>query len=208
MDKIKLKTLIVAAYKNELAPLCELSNKHLVMQDGIGFLSAGIGPVAASFGLTHGLKDYTPEIIVTLGTAGIINTAKFKTGDIVLTQSVSTDSGSPDVYTPEKMAGLGCPLPTPFEDLKNQYKLVRVFCPQEITRTESRRKILLDKKHDVENLESYAFYFVAKKFKVPVIGFLGLTNTVGPNAHEEWKKNEEQVCAKLGKVAKNYFDIT
>lgn len=203
MDKIKLKILVVAAYKNELAPLCEFSNKHLVMQDGIGFLSAGIGPVAASFGLTHCLKDYAPEIIVTLGTAGIINTAKFKIGDVVLTQSVSSDSGSPDVYTPEKMSGLGCPLPVPFEDLKNQYPLVRVFCPQEITQTESRRKILFDKKHDVENLESYAFCFVAKKFKIPVIGFLGLTNTVGPTAHEEWKKNEKQVCARLGEMVKN-----
>lgn len=203
MDNPKLKTLIVAAYKNELAPLCEFSNKHLVMQDGIGFLSAGIGPVAASFGLTHCLKDYTPEIIVNLGTAGIINTGKFKIGDVVLVQTVSMDSGSSDVYTPEKMSGLGCPLPASFEDLKSKYSSVRVFCPQEITQTESRRKILLDKKHDVENLESYAFCFVAKKFKIPLIGFLGLTNTVGPNAHEEWKKNEERMCTQLGEMVKN-----
>lgn len=202
MTKTKLKFLVTAAYKNELLHLCELSNKHVVVQDGIGFLSAGIGPVAASFGLTHCLKDYAPEMIVTLGTAGIINANKFKIGDVMLVQTVSTDSGLPDVYTPEKMADLGICLPDSLQNLENKYQLARVFCPQEITQTESRRKVLLNQGHDVENLESYAYCFVAKKFQIPVIGFLGLTNIVGPNAHEEWRKNEGQLCRDLGAVVK------
>ena len=200
MTKIKFKTLTVAAYTQELLHLCKFGNKHFVMQDGNGFLAAGIGPVAASFGLTHCLKDHAPEIIITLGTAGIINTGKFKIGDIVLAQKVSTDSASPDVYTPEKNGNLECPLPSMFEN-------ANVFCPQEITCSEARRTILLGKNYDIENLEAYAFYFVAKKFQIPIMGFLGLTNIAGPNAHEEWKKNETEVCEKLSQIIKEKINF-
>ena len=200
MAKIKLKTLVVAAYAQELLHLCEFGNKHFVMQDGNGFLAAGIGPVAASFGLTHCLKDYAPEIIITLGTAGIINTNKFKIGDVVLARKVSTNSASPDVYTPEKISNLECPLPSTFET-------ANVFCPQEITCSEARRQILLKENHDVENLETYAFYFVAKKFQIPIMGFLGLTNIVGPNAHEEWKENEAKVCERLSQIIKEKINF-
>lgn len=206
-----MKILVVAAYKNELKPLCDMGRKHFVLQDSIGFLAAGIGPVAASFGLTHCLKDHLPDQIIAIGTAGIINDKDHSIGDIVLAKSVSCQSGSLDSYTIPAQKRIT----TSLGDIEKKYSStkakaflkdwikkfppVNVFSPQEITKSNQLQKILLQKNHDAENLESYAFHFVAKKFNLPLIHMLGLTNRIGPQAHREWKENEALLCHRLAK---------
>lgn len=202
-----IKTLIVAAYPNELKYLCKMGKKYLVCKNGTAYLAAGVGPVAASFGLTHLLEDYQPGIIISIGTAGIIN-LKFRIGDAVLARSASIASGAGDVYavgdsqtihyTTKSVGGTTPPL------LKNLPK-ANIYCPQEISRTETRRHALLKHGHDVENLEVCALAFVAKKFKIPIISFLGLTNTVGPLSHEEWLRNEGKVMRNVSRIVKDLF---
>jgi len=200
----KLKTLIVAAYKEELKHFCSLGRKHFLVQDNVAYLSAGIGPVAATFGLTHFLEDYRPELIVSLGTTGATH-SRLAIGDIVCAQVVSTDSGFHDVYSIKKTATLhhstnsrGHKYTKKLKDINS----VSVFCPQEISKTSERGEALAKAGFDVENLEAFAFAFVAKKFRIPLISLLGITNYVGPKAHLQWKKNEEKVCRKISKIVR------
>lgn len=195
MSKKKLKTLIIAACASELGPFANLNQKHYCIKKKTGFLAAGIGPVAASFGLTHFLEDYQPEKILAIGTAGIINKAKFKIGEIVLAKTVATESFFEGVYTPAKQPhqeAMDTGLPKGWEGEAT------VYSPQEITKDETHRKIL-EKKYDVEHLESFAFAFVAKKFNIPIQIILGLTNFTDENAHRDWKENQEKVMKKIYK---------
>lgn len=194
MSPRKIRLLIVAAYAKELASLCCLGSRHFVIKDDVAYLAAGIGPVAATFGLTHFLEDYRPEKIIGIGTAGVIN-KKFKIGEIVTGKCVSTDTAT------NKNRTTLCPS-CPLRPLSPAIASVNIFSPQEISKTEALRVQLARAGHDVENLEAYAFAFVAKKFRVSFVSLLGLTNYVGPKGHKEWKKNEQKVCHRLAKEIK------
>lgn len=205
--KQDLDLLILAAHASELAPLIKLGRRHHTVKGGVGYLAAGVGPVAATFGLTHFLEDFSPMQIVAVGTAGVINTKKFKIGDIVTVQSAGTESGFVECYTPN---GNSPPAPLLLRKrggLHPQGKLVRsaplakVYSPQEITRSPKWQKQLLKSGFDIEHLESFAFAFVAQKFRVPIAIFLGLTNVIDKNAHRDWVKNQamviEKICAQI-----------
>ena len=190
----RIKFLVVAAYPKELAPLCRLGSKHFIIKKNTAFLAAGIGPVAAAFGLTHFLEDFRPERIVGIGTAGIIN-KKFKKGDVVVGKFVAAESGSP-----KKKATL-CPTGS-LSPRCPTLSHVSIYAPQEISKTEELRTQLAKAGFDVENLEAYAFAFVAKKFKIPFVSILGLTNHVGSKGHVEWVRNEELLCKKIAQEIK------
>lgn len=180
----------MAACVDELAPFVELKQRYLeVRSDGIAFLSAGVGPTAASFGLAHFLEDYRPERVIGIGTAGIINSGAYRIGDIVCASSVSVASHDASVYALSNMPDIALSAPVGFTH-------ARVFCPQEITCSLARKKIL-QAHHDVENLEAYSYAFVAGRFKIPIKILLGLTNEAGPDAHAQWRANSGYVCDKL-----------
>lgn len=185
MPPEKIKLLVVAAYPPELKPFCSLGRRHFVIKKNIAYLAAGIGPVAATFGLTHFLEDYRPEKIIGIGTAGVIR--KFKIGEIVVGKKVFNGSSLPLSLDPSSQRERG------------KFPHVNIFAPQEVSRTEEQRVQLEQSGYDVENLEAYAFAFVAKKFRIPFVSLLGLTNFVGPKGHKEWKKNEQKVMYKLAK---------
>lgn len=191
-----MKTLIVASYARELKPLVSLGRRHFVIKGDVGYLAAGIGPVAATFALTHFLEDFQPAQIIALGTAGIIQSGDFAIGDLVLAHSVAMNGGLSDSYVPAPISGLECS-PKKVRDQYAGLPRVSVFSSSEITKTERRRLELCQTGFAVENLEAYAYAFVAKKFRIPCAIVLGLTNHVGPKAHKEWRKNEKRVVEKL-----------
>lgn len=201
----KLKHLIIAAYHNELKSLCRLGKKKYIIKDTVAFLSAGIGPVIAASGLTRFLCEHRPKLIISLGTAGVVNTKKLKTGQIVMVKCVSTCSGFAETYNPlsQKTIQLNTT-----GSIKNQIKKIKktkevsVYCPQEISKSNNYRLKLLKEGFEAENLEAYAFAFVAQQFKIPLISFLGLSNTVGPKGHQEWLANEKSICRQLGNLVK------
>lgn len=199
MSRKPIKALIVAAYHKELAPFCRLGSKHFVIKRDVAYLAAGIGPVAAAFGLTHFLEDYRPEMIVGIGTAGVIN-PKLKIGDVVVGKLISPNSAQKIIST------ISRPL-CPFCPHSPEWPQVNIFAPQEISRTEAQRMRLQKAGYDVENLEAYAFAFVAKIFRVPFVSLLGLTNHVGPKGHEEWVRNEKKMCQKLDREIKKQANL-
>lgn len=211
MSKQNIKTLILAAHQSELKPFVDLGRKYLHIDEKkeTAYLAAGIGPVAASFGLTHFLEDYKPERIIAIGTAGIINDEEFTIGDIIVAKSVATATGFDERYTPKLQKSridlnVGAQFIAPTINGRNKLrpydhiKPAKIYCPQEITRDETCQK-LLKKKYDVEHLEAFAFAYVAKKFRIPIEIYLGLTNFVKKNAHKEWAQNNEKMVQLLFK---------
>lgn len=217
-----VKTLIVAAYAMELKPMADLGRQQFLICGNTAYLSAGIGPVAAAFGLTHFLESHRPERIIAVGTAGVIDTGHFTVGQVVRATSVATASGFFQVYTPEAqpqriLLSVGRqpvrrrpPLTSPRHrtnrrepsrlPLFGRLPAASVFAPQEITRADGFREALLRQGYGVEHLESFAFAFTARKFRVPIDLVLGLTNGCGPGAHREWKTNALAVMEKVGKI--------
>lgn len=199
----KLKHLFVAAYATELKSLCALGSSYLKIKGDTAYLAAGIGPVAASFGLTHFLEDYRPEIIVSLGTAGTFKPDLHQVGAVVCAKSVTLASHLDTVYPVDvKRARLVLPkLNRHYSKSLKHCNRVSVFCPQEITKSDDLVSNL-SQYHDVENLETFAFAFVAAKFKIPIVSILGITNEVGSKGHVQWKNNEHDVVQKISNVVK------
>lgn len=197
-----LKRLILAAHASELQPFVALGRKSLRVTGDTAYLAAGVGPVAAAFGLTHFLEDYRPAEILALGTAGVINAKNCEIGDVVAISEVVTASGLPSAYTPKAQVSRIKLSPFRKENRKNRTAPppARAYCPQEITRDEASRALLAKVGHDVENLEAFAFAFVAKKFKIPILIFLGITNAVGKDAHAQWVKNAVPAVRRAGKI--------
>lgn len=217
--KQDLDLLILAAHASELAPLVKLGRRHHLVKGGVGYLAAGVGPVAATFGLTHFLEDFSPMQIVAVGTAGVINTKKFKIGDVVTVESAGSESGFIECYTPEIQSSLIPPPQSPPYFKGREFHppslalregpgegspMAKVYSPQEITRSPKWQKQLLKSGFDIEHLESFAFAFVAKKFSIPISIFLGLTNVIDKNAHRDWVKNQalvvKKICAQISGV--------
>lgn len=201
--KKALTLLVVGAYTKELAPFCNLGRRHHIIQNDIGFLAAGIGPVASSFGLTHFLKDHHPETIIAIGTAGLIG-SKHKIGDVVQVKSAHLQSSSDDTYFVSKMHQVNYDSKSSklgkYQKFLKDIKKVDCYCPQEITKGQNLAAALIKQKYQAEHLEAYAYGFVAKKFKIPIITLLGLSNSIGPKAHEEWAKYENQATTAYSNV--------
>lgn len=193
----------MAAYKNELQYLCPMGRRYLKIKNGNAYLCSGIGPTAASFGLTHFLEDYRPKLIISLGTAGIINSKKNKIGDIVCANSVSCHTKTPHHLS--SMTYKPITLNTPKAlglYLKGSLGIncVRAYGSQDITTSLKGCKQLEVQGYAIENMEAYAHAFVAQKFKIPHVALYGLTNIVGPKAHNQWQYNEAMVVKKLNKL--------
>lgn len=204
MSYKKIKTLIVGAYPNELKPFCDLGRTYQKVEGDVAYLSAGIGPVAASFGLTHFLEDYRPEQIIAVGTAGVVPCEYLQINDVVRVAALSYEGRggfhqADEVYVPEmQVSVLELPTLEDFSDLPG----ASVFAPQEISRGEGWSSHLKNLKYEVEHLESFAYAFVAQKFKIPVTILLGLTNHIGRFAHKEWMENEQIAMQKIVKILK------
>lgn len=219
MKTKKIHTLFLAAHASELAPLTRLGRKYSLIRGDTAYLAAGVGPVAAAFGLTHFLEDYRPERIIAVGTAGVINVKKFKIGDVVVAKSVATASGLTAVYTPKLqphriVLAVGAGSKPARNRLRtthisgqlsqiadgrvwNPPLRANIYSPQEITNDPKWLAPLTRAGHDVEHLEAFAFAFVAKKFRIPIAIVLGLTNVIGPKAHRDWVKNQGRMITRI-----------
>ncbi len=201
----KIKTLIVAAYPKELQYLCKLGKKKSVLKGNFAYLASGIGAVPATYNLTQFLFKYKPGHIITLNTAGIINKNKFKIGDVVLAKTLSTSSMLKEVYTPESIKDITLKPKVTLKSLgikTPKLKTASVFCTQEISSSETMRKNLMKAGHDIETMEAYAYAYVAKRHNIPIVSLLGLSNVIGPKAHDEWLENESWVCEKMSEIVK------
>jgi nucleoside phosphorylase len=196
----KLKTLIMAAYHKELKPFCAISDTNFIIKNNIAYFTSCVGAVPATYHLTQFLTKFKPSFIISLNTAGIINSNKLTIGDVVLAKTLTPSSHLKDVYSPQLIKAIQTKPNKLLKELalpSQKLKTVTVYCPQDISSSARLKRELLSVGHDAETMEAYAYHYVANQFNIPIISLLGLTNRIGPKAHAEWLENEEWVCKKM-----------
>lgn len=169
----KLRVLILAAVEAELFQMS-------------GFC-VGVGPVRAAVGATRLILGHQPQAVIMVGTAGALCSDHPLSSVIVARRFGWAHSGA--------ILGAGY-VPLPPEDLDADPGLVAsIGLPQAdvvtvgaIT-TDAHVADELRKRWQVEHMEAYSVALAAASLGVPFTAVLGLSNQVGPNAHEEWKAN-------------------
>ena len=169
----KLRVLILAAVEAELS-------------DMSGFC-VGVGPVRSAVGATRLILEHRPSSVIMIGTAGALSD-HLPVPSVVVARCLGwAHSGA--------ILGAGY-VPLPPEDLVADAALAAAIgLPQAdvvtvgaIT-TDARVADDLRQRWQVEHMEAYSVALAAASLGVPFAAVLGLSNRVGPNAHEEWKAN-------------------
>jgi nucleoside phosphorylase len=171
----KLRVLILAAVEAELS-------------DMSGFC-VGVGPIRSAVGATRLILGHRPQAVVMIGTAGALSPDLPVPSVVVARRLGWAHSGS--------ILGAGY-VPLPPADLEADASLVAAMnLPQAdvvtvgaIT-TDPQVADALRVRWQVEHMEAYSVALAAAELGVPFAAVLGLSNRVGPNAHEEWKANRQ-----------------
>lgn len=169
----KLRVLILAAVEAELFQMS-------------GFC-VGVGPVRSAVGATRLILEHRPEAVVLIGTAGALVNDLSVPSVVVARRLGWAHSGA--------MLGAGY-VPLPPEDLQADASLAAAFDLQPVDvvtvgaiTTAPGVADELRRRWQVEHMEAYSVALAAAAAGVPFAAVLGLSNRVGPNAHEEWKAN-------------------
>lgn len=187
-----MKLLICGAFLPEIEHLQE----HYKGNPSIIVAPVGIGAIAAASTTTTLIAHHHPTHILFTGTCGILTPSSISIGDIVRAKTIySGDIGalSGDNHLPEVM---NTPItPTQFITPKNKIPQYDVFCPLAITHSETGAALL---RHNfpsgvAESLECFAVAWCAVQHQIPFEALLGVSNTIGPNGHAEWKDHHEHV---------------
>jgi purine-nucleoside phosphorylase len=152
-------------------------------------LALGVGPVKAGLGAALTFSRARPRVIIWLGTCGAYG--ELAVGTLVSPNLVAWADGA---------ARLGLayvPLaPTPLKldpgPLSAACALGSVLTVASIA-SDPRLVDVLSRGWDVENMELWSVAAAARDLGIPLVARLGVTNRVGPQAHEEWRKNRVSV---------------
>jgi len=184
LQETRALRLIVSAWLPEQESLI----RHFAGRADVEFLLTGIGPLRAAAAVAHRLARGDVAQVLFVGTAGAY--------DGQACPLLSAWGVSSARFT-DGAAALGCSYfpatkdASPFEEwvaesVESEKRRVICVCPPSITRDET-TAVALAKFGELENLEIAAVATACAVTKVPWQAFLGVSNAVGPNAHEEWK---------------------
>lgn len=187
-----MKLLICGAFAPEIAQL----QHHYEDNPSIIVAPVGIGAIAAASTTTALIAQHAPSHILFTGTCGILTPSPLSIGEVVRAKTIHLgDIGAlaGDNHLPEAMT-------TPitsihFLDSQNSIPERDVFCPLAITHSETGAALLRQNFPGgcVENLECFAVAWAATQNRLPFEAILGISNTIGPNGHAEWKTHHERV---------------
>jgi nucleoside phosphorylase len=204
--------LIVAAFPPELKGLASVLRARA--QTGASVVAraiVGVGPVEAAAGAARAIALLEPRMVVLVGTAGVYAARGGPTiGEAVLVRRAALASLA-------AASGAGY-LPAPVPDSQDtdaglrrelggaHLPAVDVACPTAITRTRAAATTLA--RHTgaaIENLEAFAVARACARAQVPFAAVLGITNRVGPKAHEEWRRHAANAAAAACAVVERWL---
>ena len=167
-------------------------NENISICGSLGFLRTGVGTPRAAAAVAHALalgKSHGSfvDAVLFLATAGAY-AEQLPLGSAYLVSNVSWSDGDlleKKSYLPGLKSGteqLSCDL-APFSGSE----LTAISTPGISLDLELSKK--LAKHGDLENLELYGVALASEAFGVPWGASLGVSNVVGPDAHEQWRGN-------------------
>jgi len=155
--------------------------------------SIGIGLIEASINLTKLCLERKPDKILFIGTCGLYDRGEI--GEIYQSFhafNIEFSKLDANFYTPAQ----------------NEIKMQNVSCETQdkFYKVNSSNYICQDKKAalkfailglELENMEAFAVFSVAKKFKIPALCYFCATNFCDKNAHQAFLENHENAKTKL-----------
>lgn len=162
-------------------------------------VSVGVGPVRAALGAARWLATHTPTGVVLVGTAGAYAGGP-AIGSVVVARRVGLSGGTSELgggYTPLA--------PEPFETDAAWRAMAGVpeadvFTVSTITTHEGLAHRLAAT-WQVEHMETWSVGAACREAGVPFVAVLGISNQVGPGAHEAWLTHRAAAEAAARQVA-------
>jgi nucleoside phosphorylase len=212
--------LVVSAFAPELAPLRrELRRgewRPLIAARQLICQPVGIGLVAAAAGTARAIAAWSPRQVIFVGTAGSYAPAP-AVGSVGIAQRIlltSTAALRGAGYLPGPMrTRLASSGPLTRQLLAQAPSLevcrVDVANPLAISRTRTlARMVARATGASAENLEVFAVASAAHLHRIPFAAVLGISNRVGPAAHEEWLKHQSEATRAACAVVASYLRAT
>jgi nucleoside phosphorylase len=198
-----IETLVLSAWEPELAPLRRLlvaSGRAKIPNGvrGVALAAVGVGMVDAAVGAVKAIARANPRRVIFVGTAGVYPTSTrvlpvgvaAVAGELRL---VSTATLQGDAYHPTPLVSTASTTPALRRGLARVARgaaaprTVVVACPLAITRAARLAQRIAATGAVLENLEAFAVARAAAAAGSPFAAVLGVSNVVGPQAHNEWR---------------------
>ncbi len=175
--------------------------------------AVGVGLVEAAIETTRLLHDRRPAGVLLVGTAGVYPGRRHE-----LPVGSAAAIGA-TLLLPQAPRGLSVALPALVPDrVQASAALLRalvratalptaeVACPLAITTNErGARAAARLSGCDLENLEAFAVARAAAAAGVPFAGILGISNTVGPDGHRQWRRHGAAAAAAAAAAALDFL---
>ncbi|NBO38165.1 hypothetical protein EBU99_06250 [bacterium] len=217
----QVRTWIVSAWWPEQRDLAESMaqgevvesvNESLTLVGGIGFLRTGVGTpraaavVSRALARAHAHGGHADALIflatsgayasdVPLESAWLISNARWSDGSLATGQS----------YLPGLDAGMETIAATLSAFSGADPEACALSTPGITLSTELAHS--LAQKGRFENLEIFGVALAAQQFSIPWAAVLGVSNTVGPQAHDQWKSHHLKASLAAQKLLlKSYFE--
>jgi purine-nucleoside phosphorylase len=192
-----VRTLVLSAWDPEVAPLARLLRAHPPHAKGVALAAVGVGTVDAGVGAAHAIARTKPARVIFVGTAGVYPSAAraFAIGDSALADDVRLVSSAAlrgEAYHPAPLVAAASTTKSLRAALARAngpdlLPVANVACPVAITKAPALARRLGATGAALENLEAFAVARAAEAAGLPFAAVLGISNIVGPKAHEEWR---------------------
>jgi futalosine hydrolase len=189
--------LVLGAFYPELAPLRPLLGDAMRGRIGSRAVAAsavGIGLPHASVGATVRIGEEKPQAVVLVGTCGTYPGAGLAVGDVVVARRVRLVDAAVVHGTaqfPDPMS-IGCESDPSLRAgvASGGAVLADVATTLAVTVDDAvAQRIAAASGAQVEHLEAHGVATAAAQWGVPFVAVLGVANTVGSRAREEWRQN-------------------
>jgi nucleoside phosphorylase len=197
------RTLVLSAWDPEVAPLRRLLRARARGADralarDVALAAVGVGTVDAAVGAANAIARSNPSRVIFVGTAGVYAPAAraLAIGAAALAgelRLVSTATLRGDAYHPAPLVATAATTPSLRARLARVARgddptpVVTVACPLAITQTAALARRIAATGAALENLEAFAVARAAAAAGVAFAAVLGVSNVVGPAAHEQWR---------------------
>lgn len=192
-----VRTLVLSAWDPEVAPLVRLLRAHPGDAKGVALAAVGVGTVDAGVGAANVIARTKPTRVIFVGTAGVYPSAAraFAIGDAALASEVRLVSSAVlrgEAYHPAPLVAAAPVTKALRAQLARAtgpslFWAATVACPVAITKSAALARRFGATGVALENLEAFAVARAAAAAGLPFAAVLGVSNVVGPKAHEEWR---------------------
>jgi purine-nucleoside phosphorylase len=202
----------LSAFAPELVPLRQLLKRAAIPSARVTCVAAGIGVVDAAVGAARAIAACAPRFVLFIGTAGSYGAAP-PIGGVAIARHIllaSTAVVRGDGYLPGPL------ITRVTTDARWRRDLVAagggvtdatvvvadVATPLAITKAAAlTRRLARATGAAVENLEAFGVGRAALRAGVPFGAVLGISNRVGPRAHDEWVRHQARATRAASEVA-------